>query len=838
MQHLLENKLFPYVNKPGRYIGGEPGQIVKSPDNRFKIALGYPDMYEIGMSYLGLRILYNIINREDRFLCERFFAPDTDAGKILREENIPLFSLESFRPLSEFDVIGLTLAYEMVFTNVLSVLDLSGIPLHAVDRTDKHPIVIAGGPVAYNPEPMSAFFDAFYLGDGEETIVRLLDCLAESKNLKRRERLEKLVGEVPSIYVPQFYDEKTRKPIVEFAPEKIESYRTAGLKSEFYDCPPLIPFIETVHDRLTVEIMRGCPQRCRFCQATEIYKPVRIRSKEEIISQIKKQLVQTGYDEVSLLSLSSSDYPEIVTLMVQLSRSLLEQKVALSLPSLRPGTFCQEVADAVKATRKTGLTFAPEAGTERLRAVIRKDITDKDLFDTLELVFKNEWNSVKLYFMIGLPTETEEDIKGIVNMIRKAASIARNSKGRKTINVRISPFSPKSHTPFQWDEQPSPEIIRQKNDYIKRQASHPLVDIKLRDPHLSFLEGIIGRGGRELCSVIETAFKSGARFDGWSEYFNFDLWIKAFKDNSLNPYDYLKGKTFSEDLPWSHIKSNRSIEYLIEERNRTSVLLKEARKKAIPEIYDSAESDNENAFGRGRKKIARTAQPSPIQSRVRFKWGRRGLVRFLSHLDNMRTFERAIRRAGFPADFTLGFHPHMKLSFGPPLQLGYTSEAEYFDLTLTHPFQANMVDELNDTLPEGFFVLSAGTVIDKKTSISGKLNRAVYEVSIEPSSDIQNKIDDLMAKEVCEIERETKTEAKTVDIRPAVFVLEYREANSGGTAVIYMELGVGSAGYAKPSEILQVAGIADERVIPALNFHRKDLLYIDELGNRYTPMEF
>jgi radical SAM family uncharacterized protein/radical SAM-linked protein len=838
MRSLLEEKFFPFVIKPGRYTGGELGQIVKPPENRLTIALGYPDMYEIGMSYLGSQILYNIINSDDRFLCERFFAPDRDAEEILRREKIPLFSLESHRPLNQFDVVGFTLAYEMVYSNLLNILDLSGIPLRAEDRGDDCPLIIAGGPIAHNPEPISSFIDLFHIGDAEEIILDLLSAILESKNLARRERLSKIAKEIPSVYVPEFYDPSSRAPLFDFAPPKIKSARVKRLKKEHYPIRPIVPFIETVHDRLTVEIMRGCPRRCRFCQATAIYRPARLRDREEIISQIQSQLEKTGYDEVTLLSLSSSDYPEIGPLAAQLSRALSEKKVALSFPSLRPGTLTPELIAAVKLTRKTGLTFAPEAGTERLRAVVRKYITDEELYESVRLAFENGWNLVKLYFMIGLPTETEEDLKGMAQIIKEVGRIARQYRGNNAVNVTISPFSPKSHTPFQWDEQASPEIIRSKNDFVKRNGHAPAVNIKLRDPELAYLEGILGRGGRELGDVIETAFKDGARFDGWSEGFDYKLWMNAFEKNKIDPRSYLAGRSFSERLPWSHIELDVSTERLVEERKRASAGSKEKPEKSEPLLKDG--SEDENGFGRSRKKIIARSSAPPNKNLVRIKWGRRGLTRFLSHLDNMRAIERAIRRSGLPAEYSQGFHPHMKLSFGPPLSVGFTSEAEYFDLSLEQVFSPEMARRLSAEFPDGYFMIMAKSLLSAKESISSRLNRAVYRATIRRIGDIKEKIEWLMSQSKVEIERAAKEETKVLDIRPAIYSVECADKGEKGgeTAEIIMELGLGSAGYARPQEVLMAAGLIDKRDISALKIHRKDLLFVDEFGKRLTPMEF
>jgi radical SAM family uncharacterized protein len=724
---ILERKLFPFVEKPARYIGREMGIIKKDPTDRVNIALAYPDLYEVGMSYPGGNLLYHLINSHPDALCERVYAPGIDADELMRKENIPLFSLESHRPLKEFDVIGFTLAYEMVYTNLLNMLDLAGIPLLSSERTDDDPLIAAGGPICFNPEPMADFIDFFFIGEAEEALSELISSLQESRGKSRVERLLALAG-VESIYVPAFYDAKTRKPLIEGSPEKITARHTKHLKPEYYPTHPLVPLIEVAHDRVAVEIMRGCPQGCRFCQAGKIYKPVRIRGINEIKSQVMDNIQATGYDQVSLFSLSTSDYPDIERLAATLAGSLESKRVALSLPSLRPTSFTGPLAEAVKKSHKTGLTFAPEVGTERMRQVIRKRLSEEDLLLAVRIAFEKGWQLVKLYFMIGLPTETEDDVRGIANLIMKTVHIGRQIKGQHKINVTISPFSPKAHTPFQWDRISSPDEIEHKQDMLRKAIRAREVNLKFRNPRLSFLEGMIGRGDRRMGRVILAAYQLGARFDGWTEHFKYDIWEQAFIDSGIKMEDSARELSFSEPLPWDHIDRGQSKEHLLKERSKSS---ETAFKEQLPHTEEAqlpGGNDN-NMFGRRKTKIVGPSQTlTPTRGKVRLKWGKRGLVRFLSHLENNRIFERAIRRADLPVIYSQGFHPHQKLSFGPPLPHGYSSECEYLDIQVEGNCTREHISALSQTLPDDFFTLDFRLIYSKAPAISALLNRATYRV--------------------------------------------------------------------------------------------------------------
>jgi radical SAM family uncharacterized protein/radical SAM-linked protein len=836
MRELLEQKFFPFVIKPGRYAGGEPGQIIKNPENRVSYLHAYPDRYEIGHAYVGLQTLYHVVNADDRFLCERAFAVDHDAEALMRREQIPLFSLESSRPIADFDAIGFTLVNELVYTNLLAMLELGGIPIRSADRTEKHPLIMAGGPAAYFSEPISAFVDLIFVGDAEEGLPEVLAVLHRMKSAPRQEKLLVLGREIASVYVPALYDAE-HKPLVEGVPARIKARLVDKLKSEYYPSVPIVPLIDTVHNYLKIEIMRGCPQGCRFCMAGAIYKPVRLRSRTDIAEQVETQLSASGYADISLMSLSSSDYPEIEQLAAALATRLEPKRVGLFLPSLRPGSITPGLLDAVKRVRRGGFTIAPETGTERLRKFVRKDISDTEIIDTARMAFEKGWTTIKLYFIIGLPTETDDDLIAIADLCRKIFELGQSIPGRKQINVTLSPFVPSPHTPLQWDAACSQEELSRRVSLIRRHTRNHQINYKYSESLMHYFVCAFLRGGRELCDVVETAYRLGCRFDGWDEERKPDLWRKAFEQNGLDPLKYQQAISFSAKLPWSHIDKGASVEYLIAERQRTSV---ETFSQSPPTIPSSdtapvtSANDDSAQWGRSKKKVVIKSGAAPTKNRLRLRWGKSARYRYMSHLDNLRLLERVLRRAGTPVQYSQGFNPTMKLSFGPPLPLGFTSEAEYLDITLETNLLPYMFDDIKKRLPDGLDILEARVVYGQAGSLTSLINRVVYTIPTAFWSDLsrlQSQIDRIMAGETAVIERDTKEGIKSMDIKPAVFNMGIEADN------LLLTLGVGEAGYARPNEVVQLLRDSLTCEIVALPFHRKEMYRVAEDGRNINPMD-
>lgn len=811
----IEKELLPFVEKPGRYIGNELNVVKKDHSGKLKFALAFPDVYEIGMSYLGLSILYHIINQHPQALCERVFCPHLDCEKILRERKIPLYSLESRTPLRQFDIVGISLTYELNYAGALNLLDLSGIPLRASERDETHPLVIAGGASVANPEPMADFFDLFVIGDGEEVIIEIIDTVksAKKRGLSRRQTLSSL-SKIAGVYVPSFYEARHSNgsfkeliPLVSDLPEKVRFRTVPELKGEYYPEKPLVPFVETVHDRLMIEIMRGCVRGCRFCQAGYTYRPKRERPVEDIVSQAQVGIRSCGWEELSLLSLSATDYSRLEELVDKLTQITSPQQVSISLPSMPPGTFSPRLAESLSKRKKTGLTFAPEAGTERLRAVINKEVTEEDLLSSVEIAYRSGWNVVKLYFMIGLPTETEGDLLGIVDLVRKVVDCGKRYGGRNRVNVTISPFTPKPHTPFQWEAQESVEIIEEKNRFLHRRLRSHRIEVKSRDAQVSFLEGVLSRGDRRLSGVIESAFRNGARLDSWSEHFNYQFWERAFEQVGIDPRVYTSPRCPGEPLAWQHIDKGIGSDFLKEEREKShkGVVLRIDHRKVSPSDSDSAlmepQAPASFSYGRSRKRKVPAGSENVPRSLLRVKWSKGEAAKYTAHLENMRAFERAIRRADIPVAYSQGFHPHQRVAYGPPLPLGFTSKAEYLDMQLTAPYEPRIFERLNEALSPGFYVEEFHLLWSGAESLNKILNAASYEVKTSFSFELaERKVDSIINSESLRVKRIRKESVEEIEGRPHILNLEALKVE-GGT-LLNMTLALGEGGYIKVQELL------------------------------------
>ena len=580
----LNDEILLKIEKPARYIGNEVNSVMKDPEKvSIRFAMCFPDVYEIGMSHLGIQILYDMFNRRDDVWCERVYSPWTDLDQIMREQKIPLFALESQDPIKDFDFLGITIQYEMCYTNILQILDLSGIPMMAVDRTWDDPIVIGGGPCAYNPEPLADFFDIFYIGEGEVVYDELLELFKKAKKEGwNRETFLRQASHIAGIYVPSLYKVSYHEdgtiaafePIYDDVPKTVEKQIVMDVTNASYPKTPVVPFIKCTQDRVVLEIQRGCIRGCRFCQAGYIYRPLRERKPERLLGIAENLLACSGYDEISLSSLSTSDFSGLRDLTDGLLKITEEKKIGLSLPSLRIDNFSLELMEKVQKVRKTGITFAPEAGTQRLRDVINKNINEEDIINSTNMLFRGGWTNVKLYFMIGLPTETMDDVCGIADLAQKVLEVyfaIPKEERAKQINITVSTssFVPKPFTAFQWAKQDTRDMLIEKQNTLKSAIKSKRIRYNWHDNKTSYLEGVFARGDRRLSEVIIKAVENGCKFDGWGEHFKFDVWMQTFDELGIDPNFYTaRERSYEEVLPWDHIDIGVTKNFLMRENEK------------------------------------------------------------------------------------------------------------------------------------------------------------------------------------------------------------------------------------------------------------------------------
>lgn len=589
---VLERDILPRVDKPARYTGGEWNVVTKDWDRAdLKFVVLYPDTYELGMSNLAIQIVYDLVNRRDDALCERAFCPWTDMEAEMRRHGVPLYGLESRHPLCEFDVVGFSLGYEQTYTNVLTILDLGRIPLLAEERGDADPIVLAGGNCVFNPEPTAPFFDCYLIGECEEVLTDFLDTVKATRGRPRLERLKEL-AQVPGLYVPLLYEAvygedgallKTR-PLYPEVPAKVCKRVVQDLDSVPYPTKPVVSSMQAVHDRITLEVFRGCTRGCRFCQAGMITRPVRERSKESLTQIAREMVKNTGCDEISLMSLSTADYTKLPGLVDELLEEHREDRISLSLSSLRVDAFSVELANKVQEVRKSGLTFAPEAGSQRMRDVVSKTVTEEDMLTSAEAAFSKGWRKIKIYTMIGLPTETDDDVRATAELAIKVLDVAKRKGINAEIHCGVSTFVPKPHTPFQWHGQDTPDDTRRKQQILREAVrAHRGVRLSLHDAETSFCEGILSRADRRMARVILRVWQEGGRFDGWDEHHNPELWARCCAEEGIDPHWYAnRERPYDEPLPWDHIDCGVTKRFLMVEDRKA--------RKPVPRIVEDCKT--------------------------------------------------------------------------------------------------------------------------------------------------------------------------------------------------------------------------------------------------------
>jgi len=784
--------ILPLVEQPSRYLGTEINTRKKDDrDVKLRFALAFPDLYEIGTSHFGMQILYHILNSHKEIAAERVFAPAVDFEAYLRSSGVPLQTLESSKPLTRFDIVGFSLLYELNYTNMLTMLDLAGIPFEASRRDASYPLIIAGGPCTCNPEPVADFFDAIVIGDGEDVVMKMVRAWLQWEKTQKNDRgsLLRSWSRIEGVYIPVFFAPKYDSAGIQTLSPRFPDYHTVtraivhDLDRAPFPDTPVLPYGRPVHDRLRLEISRGCTRGCRFCQAGMIYRPVRERSMETLLDLSDASLAATGYEDISLLSLSTGDYTCITPLMEHLMDHCESRHIAVSLPSIRAGTLTPKLMEQIKRVRKTGFTIAPEAGSPRLRDVINKNISDQEIIQTVENAFRLGWRVIKLYFMIGLPTETEADLQSIVelvNVLRKTQK-AKGGKGKAggNINVSVATFIPKPHTPFQWESQLSLVESKEKINWLRNQLKLPGVRFKWQKPEVSFLEGIWSRGDRHLSRLLVAAYRKGCRFDGWSDKFRFQAWREAFIETGLDVDFYTtRTRNIQAPLTWDHIDTRVTKKFLISEHEKALA------QESTPDCRNldcnacgvcDFEEIAPITFGC----VETSTRPQPLKTdsvpsykTLKLSYSKQGRARFFGHLELVNIFLRALRRAEIPIKHSEGFHPMPKVSFEDPLPIGLESMNESFFLTVPEDLKPHFVlDGLNRHLPEGLLVFDCRPALHKSARLMPDL--VVYQITLKDGFFDEKAIECFSkSSEVMVTRTNRKGKQKTINLKNLILKIE------------------------------------------------------------------